>query len=178
MTLQNLVALLQEHRLSSQSDWESTDKTIAWIENHEDFAFTKANTNGHITASLLITNEEKTHVLLMFHKKLQIWIQFGGHTDGETDVYAAAIREFHEESGIQYEPHVPKKIFRVDVHSIPVHKETSEHLHHDIMFLWTIPFDTPFQRQEDEVDDIRWFPIEGIEDYIDSHMAGVVRLIR
>jgi hypothetical protein len=29
-----------------------------------------------------------------------------------------------------------------------------------------IPEDTPFSRQESEVDDIRWFDIKGIESYI------------
>ena len=76
MNIQSLLILLREHMLSSTYDIEGTTKTIAWIEEHGDFAFTKANKAGHITASLLIANEEKTHVLLMLHKKLQLWLKF------------------------------------------------------------------------------------------------------
>ena len=53
---------------------------------------------------MIITNPEKTKVLLMLHKKFQRWQQFGGHCDGEIDVRNVAIREFHEESGITLEP--------------------------------------------------------------------------
>ena len=66
----------------------------------------------------------------------------------------------------------------MDVHTIPLHKDTPEHLHYDITFLGTIPLDTPFQRQETEVDDIRWFAIDGIENHISPHMAAIVKLIR
>ena len=55
----------------------------------------------------------------MLHKKLQLWLQFGGHADGEIDIKNVAIREFHEESGIQIEPMIIDEIFNVDIHDIP-----------------------------------------------------------
>jgi 8-oxo-dGTP pyrophosphatase MutT (NUDIX family) len=55
---------------------------------------------------MMITNPERTKVLLMLHKKFQRWQQFGGHCDGETDVRSVAIREFHEESDILAEPEI------------------------------------------------------------------------
>lgn len=68
---------------------------------------------------MLITNLEHTKVLLMFHKKLQKWLQFGGHSDGDMDTIATAIREFHEESGIIVEPTLFSGIFDIDIHDIP-----------------------------------------------------------
>ncbi len=162
----------------SEYDRANTDLTIQLIEKYQEFAFSKANTDVHITASVLITNEKKTHVLLMFHKKLQKWVQFWGHTDGDSDVHGASIREFHEESGILQEPKVWKDIFHIAIHTVPPYRDTPMHIHHDIIFLGTIPFDTPFQRQETEVDDIRWFEIEGIEQHIDETMAKLVSMIR
>jgi hypothetical protein len=35
-----------------------------------------------------------------------------------------------------------------------------EHKHFDILYLGIISEDTPFSRQESEVDDIRWFDLE------------------
>ncbi len=55
----------------------------------------------------------------MFHKKLQKWLQFGGHSDGDSDTRATATREFHEESGIEIEPIVMDDIFNIDIHDIP-----------------------------------------------------------
>lgn len=68
---------------------------------------------------MLISNPEHTKVLLMFHKKLQKWLQFGGHSDGDIDTLATAIREFHEESGIIREPDIFVDIFDIDIHEIP-----------------------------------------------------------
>jgi 8-oxo-dGTP pyrophosphatase MutT (NUDIX family) len=64
-------------------------------------------------------NPERTKLLLMMHKKLQKWLQFGGHSDGDSDTLATAIREFHEESGITREPDMIPGIFSVDIHDIP-----------------------------------------------------------
>ncbi len=116
----------------------------------------------------------------MFHKKLQFWVQFGGHCDGETDVLAVAIREFHEESGIEIEPVINDGIFDIHVHDIPVDaKWTPSHIHHDILYLASIAEDTPFTRQEAEVDDIRWFDINGIEKYIaEQRMLYMIEKIK
>jgi 8-oxo-dGTP pyrophosphatase MutT (NUDIX family) len=89
------------------------------IDQYGDAAYDNQHWGGHITASMLITNPEKTKVLLMFHRKLQKWLQFGGHSDGDTDTIATAIREFHEESGISREPIVHPDIFDIDIHHIP-----------------------------------------------------------
>lgn len=69
---------------------------------------------------MIITNPERTKVLLMLHKKFQRWQHFGGHCDGEIDVRNVAIREFHEESGIEIEPEIYPGILHVDVHNVPI----------------------------------------------------------
>lgn len=167
MSIPSLISSLQKHAQDFPLEKSYTDQTIDWIRQYGEFAFVKDNTLGHVTGSMLITNTERTKVLLMFHKKLQFLVQFGGHCDGEMDVLAVAIREFHEESGIEIEPVVLAGIFDIHVHDIPIDKKgTPPHIHHDILYLGSIPEDTPFARQESEVDDIRWFDIDGMEKYI------------
>jgi 8-oxo-dGTP pyrophosphatase MutT (NUDIX family) len=160
MSILSLISSLEQHIQDYPLEKSYSEKTIDWINEYGEFAFVKSNITGHITGSMLITNTERTRVLLMFHKKLQFWVQFGGHCDGETDVLAVAIREFHEESGIEIEPVVSAGIFDIHVHDIPVDaKRTPSHIHHDVLYLGTIHEDTSFARQESEVDDIRWFDI-------------------
>ncbi len=167
MSIPSLISSLEQHNQDCPLEKSYTDQTIDWIREYGEFAFVKSNMKWHITGSMLITNMEKTKVLLMFHKKLQFWVQFGGHCDGETDVLAVAIREFHEESGIEIDPLIYDGIFDMHVHSIPIDpKWTPAHIHHDILYLASISEDTPFTRQESEVDDIAWFDIDGIEKYI------------
>ncbi len=115
----------------------------------------------------------------MFHKKLQLWLQFWWHTDGEIDVKNVAIREFHEESWITTEPLVIPEIFDIHVHDIPEYRGVWEHKHFDILYLGIIPEDTLFTRKESEVDDIRWFEIEGIEKYIaEERMLDMMKKIK
>ncbi len=161
MILEQLILSLQDHITAFPEDREATEKVIGWIEQYREFAFVKDNLAGHITASMLITNPERTKVLLMLHKKFQRWQQFGGHCDGEVDVRNVAIREFHEESGILIEPVMSDAIFHVDVFDVPVDaKDRPAHFHFDILYLGIIPEDAAFNQQESEVDDIRWFSLD------------------
>ena len=176
--MNSLIVSLQRHASRFPDEKIFCDATIAWIQKYREFAFVKDNLEGHITASMLITNIEKTKVLLMFHKKLQMWVQFGGHADGESNTLSVAIREFHEESGIDIEPDISPDIFVVDVHTIPLHGSRPLHKHFDIMYLASIPDTTPFSRQEEEVDDIRWFDIADIENTLwEKWMVSRIRKI-
>jgi hypothetical protein len=66
-----------------------------------------------------------------------------------------------------------------DIHDIPLDKKgTPPHKHFDIMYLGIIPEDTVFSRQEAEVDDIKWFDIDGIENYVEDEMFQRIQKIK
>ena len=99
------------------------------------------------------------------------------------DVFAVAVREFHEESGIAIEPEVSDEIFSSIVWDIAERTSSTgmyqpAHQHYDIIYLWVIPEDTPFVRQEIEVDDIRWFDIDGIGDSVEDEMFQRIQKIK
>src|SRR5262245_62071320 len=54
---------------------------------------------GHFTGSALVTNHCRDKVLLMKHKFIGRWMQFGGHADGAPNLSQVALREASEESG-------------------------------------------------------------------------------
>ena len=114
---------------------------------------------GHITGSGLLTSADGTRVLMNHHKFLNIWICFGGHADGETDVLQAALREVIEESGIQDVEPVSSQIFDVDVHSIPENPLKAEpcHKHFDVRYLFRVshPSSENFVCS-DESNSMRW----------------------
>ena len=67
----------------------------------------------------------------------------------------------------------------VDVHDISRDaKWRKEHYHFDVMYLASIPEDTPFTRQESEVDDIRWFDIDTIDKYVEEDMISRVHKVQ
>jgi hypothetical protein len=66
-----------------------------------------------------------------------------------------------------------------DIHDIPLDKKgTPPHKHFDIVYLGIIPEGTPFSRQESEVDDIKWFDIDGIEDYVEVEIFQGIQKIK
>lgn len=90
---------------------------------------------GHLTASAWIVDAGRTRTLLTHHRKLDRWLQLGGHVDGEADLAAAAMREAREESGLTRLQLVSPEIFDVDRHRIPARGAEPEHWHFDVRFL-------------------------------------------
>ena len=94
---------------------------------------------GHITGSALVIDVSQGCVLLHRHKKLNRWLQFGGHADFELDFAQVAMREAQEETGLQdlrFYPHMENPLpVDFDVHSIPERGGRPEHLHLDFRYL-------------------------------------------
>lgn len=90
---------------------------------------------GHITASSWIQSPCGEYVLLCFHRKLNRWLQLGGHVDGESDLLGAALREAQEESDIAAFDLVVPGIFDLDIHPIPPRGSEPAHTHFDVRFL-------------------------------------------
>lgn len=96
---------------------------------------------GHFTASSFVLGPSGD-LLLIYHAKLQRWLQPGGHVDPEDrDLLEAAYREVAEEVGltdVSLHPQVPG-IFDLDIHEIPQRGSEPEHQHLDVRFLLTTP---------------------------------------
>lgn len=92
---------------------------------------------GHLTASAVVTDPGRTQALLIFHEKLERWLQPGGHFEpDEEDPLLAATREVLEETGVAARPD-PRGplLLDVDVHLIPARKQEPAHEHFDLR-LW------------------------------------------
>jgi 8-oxo-dGTP pyrophosphatase MutT (NUDIX family) len=137
--------------------------------------FERSLLTGHITASALIVNKQRTHTLLTHHHKLEKWLQLGGHSDGDPDPLSVALREAKEESGVEKITPVSESIFDVDVHAIPARKNEPEHFHYDIRFLFEAD-DTEPLTISSESKDLAWVPLIKIEEYTTEE--SIVRMVR
>ena len=132
-----------------------------FITNHAD-CFERSLQIGHITGAAWIVNPTHDSVLLTHHRKLNIWVQLGGHADGNTDALAVAMQEAHEESGLDHLSPISPEIFDLDVHTIPARKSDPEHLHYDVRFAVQHSGDGQFTVSE-ESHDLAWVAIADLE---------------
>ena len=120
---------------------------------------------GHFTASAFVLSPDRRDLVLIFHKKLGIWVQPGGHleaTDG--GVQDAARREVLEEVGLGDLAPLTRgasPLFDVDIHVIPARKQEPAHEHFDVRFAFVAS--TRELIHTDEVADLRWVPLADVE---------------
>lgn len=192
MHRQPLLKLLRQHQPADTNEQAMTQATIDFVEQHPD-CFERSLLMGHITGSAWIVgrdpgNPDWQQTLLIHHRKLDRWLQPGGHADGDPDVAAVALREAQEETGLttlklitpagdssgsEINPTAP--IFDVDIHPIPARNEVPAHMHYDIRFLVEADPTEPLGFS-DEIKDIRWFPMDDAARQTDSE--SILRLIR
>ena len=89
---------------------------------------------GHFTGSAWLVDRPGRRILLTHHRKLNRWLQLGGHADGDPDLARVALREAEEESGLHGLVVAPE-IFDLDRHVIPARGSDPEHFHYDVRFV-------------------------------------------
>ena len=92
---------------------------------------------GHLTGSALVIDPADHRILVLYHSKLQRWLQPGGHADGDPDLARVALREAAEETGID-DLQLIEPAIDLDVHRVDPPGE-SPHEHHDVRFLVVAP---------------------------------------
>lgn len=159
--MNNLINQLQEFILSPFCTVEEKHKVFHFIEflKNNPNAFDRSN-KGHITSSIWIVNAEQTHALLTHHKKFNLWIQLGGHNDGNRDCKAVAAQEALEESGISGLQFLNDAIYDIDIHLI----NGACAYHYDIRYLMEAPAGSNFKISE-ESHNLAWVPFEKVSEY-------------
>jgi 8-oxo-dGTP pyrophosphatase MutT (NUDIX family) len=128
---------------------------------------------SHYTATGLVFNQEGNKVLLVLHKKLQLWLPAGGHVEAGELVHEAALREVFEETGIHAklvdpshnleltstsEIQIPAPLYVLH-EFIPTYKDKKEHMHYDFIYLMQAN-EQECRLNEVECEAIAWFSNE------------------
>lgn len=152
--------------LESYQPWDDTEVAhhaafLHLLRTHPDPFNRHSYQPGHITGSTWILAEDTAQVALIYHRRLNRWLQPGGHAEpGETDGISTALREAREELGLELDPN-QATLFDRDVHQIPATATQLTHLHFDIRYLCRI-------EQQALVSDsdaltARWFTVADLE---------------
>ena len=125
-------------------------------------------------SAILITKELPRKVLLIHHKKHNVWIQPGGHLESIENPIEGAIREVMEETGIDISFFL-KEIVKLDdlssqlpspdfflEETIPSHGDNPQHFHIDAIYIIEIDYQK-VKEQVEEAYAIGWFEKDEIE---------------
>src|SRR5262245_10301728 len=179
-----LLDMLARYRATFPAEADVIDRISALVERHVD-CFDRTCRPGHITGAAWILSADRRRCLLTHHRKLDRWLQMGGHADGQWHVEEVALREAREESGLDRFDFVPidGKLMPldVDVHQIPARHDASgqlvedAHEHHDVRFL-LIAHAGQEARCSNESHEIAWFKPDEIAELTDEE--SVLRMLR
>ncbi len=119
------------------------------------------------TVSVFIVHDNK--VLLIHHKKLNIWLPIGGHIELDEDPEQALFREVKEECGLEIEilankPSIesPGTKFLYTPSFLDIHALPENHKHIALTYFAKSASDE-FIYNKEEHHDIRWFGKEDLE---------------
>lgn len=169
---------LESYAPSGGEEASSPDRFRSLLERSGN-PFTRTRTE-HVTGSAVLAKPNGNAYLLIHHRRLNRWLQPGGHVEEEDEtVLAAALREAREETGVE-DFNVPfgRRILDLDIHPIPAFDNRPVHIHFDVRYLFTT-------RQEvltpslDEVLGAAWFPFaEALAADVDGSLARALTKAR
>ena len=165
-----MAASLDDYRLRWPQEAEVVTHFLALLNAVED-PYGRERIAGHFTASAWLVDCSGTRVLLTHHRKLQRWLQLGGHADGDRDLPQVALREAQEESGLGG-LRVERDLFDIDRHWIPERGDVPGHWHYDARYVVHAGVDENYVVSE-ESHDLAWREIAAMVD--DPHADASLR---
>ncbi len=139
-----------------------------------DNCFERSLLTGHVTASAWVLTPDYEQVALLHHRKLDRWLQPGGHADGDQNIYRVALKELEEETGITAVQLIGNSFFDLDIHTIPARKEVPEHEHFDIRFAFVAQNPNQLKKNE-ESNEVAWININDLENFVGKD-TSVIRM--
>lgn len=154
-----LIQSLMSYRPADAEDAADLAAIRAFVQRHAN-PFDRRLAEGHLTGSAVVVSADGACVVLLHHRKLERWLQPGGHADpGETSGEQVALREAREETGIQgLRLHASAaRPLDVGVHPIPARPGEPAHRHLDLRYLAVAPPGAAPSPRAAEARAARWF---------------------
>lgn len=173
--ISDIVNQINNYKCSTIEEERYVIQILKFIEKHKG-NIGRENPDGHLTASAWILNEAKSKVLLIYHKKLNRWLQPGGHIEVEdSSLASAALREALEETNLKSVQFLNSTVYDIDVHIIPARKTEKEHYHLDFRFCFSAD-ENEIAQHSDEVKDMKWIELSSLKNVEDSILRMVKKI--
>ena len=158
--LESLLGEVVSHEAADALEARHRDSMIALLRSSGAPLARSSFFPGHITASLYIVDPATRSVLLHHHRRLDRWLQMGGHLEEGESPAVAALREGREESGLTDLELVSDRIADLDVHAIPAGKGEPDHYHFDVRYIARTASPAAVRMDEAESKELAWIGLD------------------
>jgi len=170
---------LRDDALATLTAWTAPTSTQAQLQRafvehltvHSD-GWSRSCVPDHLTASAIVLDHDREHVLLALHRKVRLWLQFGGHIEpSDISLLDAARRETLEESGLAQVRFDSEGPVQLDRHAAPCGRGARHHL--DVQYrAFADRSDVPASSIESL--DVSWFPVTALPSDTDDAVRSLV----
>ena len=161
MSNQSLLNQLNRYKVQYPQEYEKVDAMIHLLTKQKN-CFDRDNWEGHFTGSAWVVDASRNWVILTHHRKLGLWLQLGGHADGNSNLIDVALKEAKEESGLTQIKVLSNEIFDLDIHKIPKCYGDPTHFHYDIRFILEADRLSENLLMSQESHDVDWIRIDRV----------------
>jgi 8-oxo-dGTP pyrophosphatase MutT (NUDIX family) len=171
-------ALLEEvsaYMPSGEAERKSQAAILQLLRRAKD-PFTREQTD-HVTGSAVVARQDGSDFLMVFHRRLERWLQPGGHVEPEdVSVRETALREAREETGVtELDIANEGRILDLDVHPIPATKKRPAHVHYDLRYLLTTRAAATVAEPL-EIEKVAWFSlVQALAAGVDTSLERALR---
>lgn len=172
----DLTSQLKQLSPFDENEKVSIEKTLDFLKNSTN-SFSRSNLEGHVTAGAFVCHTNGK-ILLNHHKATNMWFQFGGHSDGNSNSFEVAKREVFEECGLNDFVNISDKIFDVSHQLIDARpsKNEPEHIHYDINFFFLTNNENFSVSNESK--EIKWVTLEEAKKLADPKDIPMQRMLK
>lgn len=142
----------------------------------------------HFAVSGFVMNQTHTKLLMVYHKKLGVWVIPGGHLEKNEYPFEGAKREVMEETGVEAkildysEVSIQKTTKEAQMPNayvtlyefIPAKGDKEAHIHMDLIYLAEADENQNLVKQEAEVNGVEWMTLAEV---LDSNTFNSVKVM-
>ena len=124
------------------------------------------NIEKHFCVSVFVYDKDSKKFLLIHHKKMETWVQPGGHIEMNESPEEAAIREVFEETGLKIKilgERKPKNCDYILPLAIQKNYVNDNHIHMDFVYVAYVDGENELILNEKEATGIGWFTLNEIK---------------